>query len=230
MIGVLAYFIGMGTGGLAFSRYMVPVIPVACALMGTLATAPRLARMAGETIGRAILTCGLLGLLATPLYRSIRQDVLLARTDSRTLARAWVLDHVPPGATVARVGARASFTWVQLPVSPIGTDPRGPSSPETLPSPWYTVVNAARLSEVARTPGVPLYVMTQEHPLRVYAHLDPDDRRALERDAELLWEISPFRQDGPPPVYEKPDAYFLPFARFEGVSRPGPAIRIFRMP
>jgi len=49
----------------------------------------------------------------------------------------------------------------------------------------------------------------------------------LERDASILWEIIP--EERATAVYEKHDGIFLPFAGFEWVTRPGPAIKIYRL-
>ncbi|HYL80676.1 MAG TPA: glycosyltransferase family 39 protein [Candidatus Acidoferrum sp.] len=245
--GTLAYFAFMGAGRLAFSRYMVPVIPPLCALVGTLAAWPKLREVARTRNGRLVLTCGLALVLALPLYRVIQQDWLFARADTRLVARDWILAHVPSGATLARVGSPFQFSWLEVPLSRTAWEktiasagPRGGgltgwrtaremlAAPGFPPGPSYTVLDGRRLSDVVPASGSPLYVAIQEHSLKNFADVHPEDRRTLERDAALLWEINPER--GAAAVYERHDGIFLPFARFGGVTRPGPAIRIYRLP
>jgi 4-amino-4-deoxy-L-arabinose transferase-like glycosyltransferase len=245
--GGVAYFAFMGVGRLAFSRYMVPVIPLLCVLVGTLTAWPKLREMTRNWAGRMVLVCILVLLLTLPLYRVIRQDLLFARTDARVLARNWILANIPSGAIVARIGSPFEFSWLQLPLSraswedAIRSTERDGSgqtgwrtaremlaTPNFPPNPNYTVVDARRLSDVIRESGLPLYVAIQEHTLENFAHVHPEDRRTLERDATLQWEIIP--EQGATAVYEKHDGIFLPFARFEGVTRPGPTVRIYRLP
>jgi hypothetical protein len=70
--------------------------------------APSLAAAAGVAIGtihrrwgRAAAILVTLAACAQPLYNDIEVDRLFAGTDTRTLARQWILDHVPDGHALA---------------------------------------------------------------------------------------------------------------------------------
>ncbi len=104
------------------------------------------------------------------------------------------------------------------------------ASPGFPPRPNYTLLEARRLAEVAAGAGAPVYVVAPAHPLARFAHVDPEDRGALAARAVLLWEVSPLTPRAARAVFEAHDAIFLPYAGFEGVTRPGPGLRIFRLP
>ncbi len=245
--GGIAYFAFMGTGRLAFSRYMVPLIPILCALVATLAATPRMRGWAQTPIGRVALIGSLASVVGPPLCCAIQQDHLLAQTDTRVLARNWILANVPSGATLARVGPHFEFSWLEVPLSRTAWEGKIASAtmdgggemgwrtaremladPEFPPHPNYTVVDARRLADIVREPSLPLYVAIQEHTLRNFAYVRLGDRRTLAQSATLLWQVNP--EQKATAVYEMHDGIFVPFDRFDGVTRPGPAIRIYRLP
>jgi hypothetical protein len=82
---VLAYLVDLLTLRAHFDRYVLPLVPA-------------LAALAGRQRYLAPLT---LGSLIVPLVWAIGDDVRLTRTDTRAVAHAWIVAHVPPNATVA---------------------------------------------------------------------------------------------------------------------------------
>jgi 4-amino-4-deoxy-L-arabinose transferase-like glycosyltransferase len=252
--GGLVYFAMVSSGRLAFARYMLPLVPPLAALVGALAAAPPVARLARSVAGRAALAGALVALLTLPAWRTVGQAALFARTDTRVLAREWIMQHVPSEATVAWVGSGYEFSrpqvmpsramWERLIAagdrpSPLGERDRLArwrtaremlASPGFPPRPNYTLLDARRLADVPAGRGAPVYVVAPEHPLDRFAHVEPDDRRALAARASLVWEVSPLAPRAARAVFEAHDAIFLPYAGFEGVARPGPALRIYRLP
>jgi 4-amino-4-deoxy-L-arabinose transferase-like glycosyltransferase len=82
---VLAYLVDLLTLRAHFDRYVLPLVPA-------------LAALAGRQRVLAPLT---LGLLIVPLVWAIGDDVRLTRTDTRAVARDWIVAHVPPHARIA---------------------------------------------------------------------------------------------------------------------------------
>jgi 4-amino-4-deoxy-L-arabinose transferase-like glycosyltransferase len=82
---VLAYFVDLLTIRAHFDRYVLPLVPA-------------LAALAGRQKLLAPLT---LSMLIVPLVWAIGDDVRLTRTDTRVVAHAWIVTHVPRGTTVA---------------------------------------------------------------------------------------------------------------------------------
>lgn len=76
-------------------RYLNPILPSLAAAAGLALSA--VAKRFGTKAAVAI------ALLASvqPLYYAIRVDRLFSRDDTRTVALRWILDHVPPGTTLA---------------------------------------------------------------------------------------------------------------------------------
>ncbi len=92
----LFHYLLMGSSRVAFQRYMIPVLPF-LSLMGAwllLALLDRLplARLFKGAVGFAVVT---------PLTRSVLHDLLLTRTDTRTLAWQWIERNIEPGTIVA---------------------------------------------------------------------------------------------------------------------------------
>ncbi len=250
----LVYVVAMGSGRLAFSRYLVPLVPPLAALVGALAASPPVARLARSVGGRGVLAAALAVLAWLPAWRAVGQAALLARTDTRVLAREWIMRHVPSEATVVWLGPGFEFSRPELPPSramwerllthgdrpsPIGDRDRRArwrtvremlASPGFPPRPNYTLLEARRLAEVPVGGGAPVYVVVPEHPLAQFAHVDPEDRRALAARAVLLWEVSPLTPRAARAIFEVHDAIFLPYAGFEGVTRPGPGLQVYRLP
>jgi 4-amino-4-deoxy-L-arabinose transferase-like glycosyltransferase len=82
---VLVYVVDLLTIHAHFDRYVLPLVPP-------------LATLAGRQRVLAPLT---LGLLIVPLVWAIGDDVRLTRTDTRAVARGWIVRHVPPSSTIA---------------------------------------------------------------------------------------------------------------------------------
>ena len=82
---VLAYLVDLLTIRAHFDRYVLPLVPALAALAGR----------------QRILAPITLGCLIVPLVWAIGDDVRLTRTDTRAVAHAWIVRHVPPHATVA---------------------------------------------------------------------------------------------------------------------------------
>lgn len=162
--------------------------------------------------------------------------------------------NVPSEATVVWLGSGFEFSRPQLPLSRamwerliaagdrpslLGDRDRRTqwrtaremlASPGFPPRPNYALLEARRLAEVPAGAGAPVYVVTPEHPLEQFAHVEAEDRRALGERATPLWEVSPLTPRAGRAVFEAHDAIFLPLAGFDGVTRPGPGLRVYRLP
>jgi Dolichyl-phosphate-mannose-protein mannosyltransferase len=77
------------------SRYLVPVLPF-IALFAGWAISSLTARAPKPVFWAAIILTAAPGLVA-----SMRTDMFLRQTDTRTLAQAYIESHIPPGSTIA---------------------------------------------------------------------------------------------------------------------------------
>jgi hypothetical protein len=140
-------------------------------------------------------------------------DRLMQRADTRELASEWVRANVPPGARIAQSGSvygRVPFWWGH----PYRT--------------WSMDSATGRYIEGRRTPtqGLPDVIVVQESPLP-YSYVLP------QMAADLRWHyhlVQTFRagdiaEHGN--VYDLQDAFFLPYAGFRDVVRPGPNLFVY---
>src|SRR6185295_4457896 len=110
-----AYYLLMGTGRTVFARYALPVVPFLCLTAGYLivnvaaaATAylqrPRWRIPVTTAITAAVLWPSMLSVIAF--------DRLIAREDSRVLARRWIEARFPPGTTIAQLGQSNGHVYI----------------------------------------------------------------------------------------------------------------------
>ena len=186
----LVYFAAAGSTHLVFFRYAIPLIPFLC-----LAAAYAIGRLppAGSWIIAALV-------MAPAAVDVVRMDRLLARTDNRVLAAAWIEERFPGGASVYQSGAiyghlqfRDAARFNEIPVA---------ARPDLI------VVQASPLFYSADAP-------------QVQATADAQYTRVAEFRAH-----DPAQAAGN--VYDPLDAFYLPLRGFAGVARPGPNITVYR--
>jgi 4-amino-4-deoxy-L-arabinose transferase-like glycosyltransferase len=94
----LLYIVFMGSQERYFGRWLLPVVPIALLLAASfgVAVARALARRAPAAATPALLLVAG-ALLAQGLVTALHLDRVSARADTRGIARAWLLAHVPAG-------------------------------------------------------------------------------------------------------------------------------------
>jgi hypothetical protein len=110
----LVFLVFMGLQDRFFARWLLPIYPLLCLLAAWAAVeaAQRIRR------GRPwpVVIAGAL-LCAQGLVFSIHNDVVLARDDTRALARAWMVEHLPEGDRVV-IEPIAPDQWAMDPGHP----------------------------------------------------------------------------------------------------------------
>jgi hypothetical protein len=240
----VAFLVFMGTQDRFFARWLLPVYPLLCLLAAwaVVATAvwlaPRLRRPTA-------LVAGVLGVLlcVQGLVFSIHNDAVLARPDTRQLARDWMVANVPirskvvvepfvPAAWAAdaqsvREGTGNGFRWNKWPTT---------RAPDALGGgvirleDYERTTRPALLGAYAR--GGFCWVVTGSTQYgRAYAERRavPEALRyygALERDAKLVYEVRP-DGDGKGRL---PFSYDFSFNAYPlSYGRMGPEVRIYRL-
>ena len=117
----LVFLIFMGQEERFFGRWLMPILPIVALLAGYAAV--EAARWAGR--GRRIPTLlagglAVTALLGQSLVADVHDDSVLSRPDTRTLARAWMVRHVPQGSRVV-IEPIVPDSWA----SARGVDPAG---------------------------------------------------------------------------------------------------------
>ena len=199
------YFLVAGSSPVRLARYFTPIVPlvlllVACLVVRGAAVLPSRWRAAAVAVVLAAL-------VFEPLRSALGFDRVAAQTDTRVLASAW-LGRQPAGAVVTI----------------LGTGPFKSSEPVLPP----TVRRAALQMgpDGLGRAGITHVMTVWHHDLEFFARGSLDDLGPQRDQVRLVHELSPFRGE-PAGVFEREDAFFIPFYDHGGVVRPGPLIRIY---
>jgi len=201
----LAWTVVIALSPVTLSRYVTPMLPALAILQAAL-----ICELAGRFApARASLAAALVAVvvLVQPALASIRFDRLAARNDTRAEALRW-LEANAQGERVAMVGTRF-WHW---------GEPRVPQTATRVVLPASGRADRRAVD----------YLVTHDHEL--YWSELPDG--FLERNAdalELLIDLDPRAGAEGLPVFESNDAYYIPISGFDGVSAPGPHVRIYRV-
>jgi hypothetical protein len=211
----ITYFAVIGAARNQYFRYVVPLVPFLClaAAAAIERAAERLARRPGQTTWRvaagiaAALTAAV---MAEPAVRSWRYDQVMAMTDNRVLAASWITEHVAPGSALLMTGSHYGYPWLP-------TD-RGYRF-------WIWDRDEGRYWSPQDDAERPEWILRQEHPLST------DQPTVVDwlRDGYVVaWRFSATRPAEPDWIFDPMDAFYLPYAGFDGVTRPGPNFTMFR--
>lgn len=239
---LIAFFILLGFNTRVMTRYALPLLPVLLlyAGIGLWLAANGLSRMlaggAHPWCHRTrIALAGVLILISLwqPVSLCLQFNHLLRQPDTRTLARQWILQHIPPFTPVAtgpRLGQLVLPPQYGQLVTPNGPDRQQPGAPLEMNdiSPQVRMITDYAQPSVLRQLGV-RYVAVYEGTTLFDSR--PWEVEALAREAHgIVYQVSPFK----PRIarehvgaYDPLDAFFLPFADFKAFERPGPVISIF---
>jgi hypothetical protein len=241
------FLLVVGSQGRYFARYGMPIYPLLALLAGLGATR-------GQVLTSHIRWAAPVALAlicAQGLVTSVHGDIVLAREDTRSLARDWMVRNIPEGTYIAvepmvpkewyADGARLpdalshrGYRWVR----PV----RNPEIAAQLARQFPGAAKPADFANYGRTlwPGLLDYFRSRNicwivsgslqsgrvfnNPKRVPAAVRY--YRALEREGELRYRIAPF--DGPDAEHYFQYDFAVNSAplRFE---RPGPTVRIYHL-
>jgi hypothetical protein len=189
---------------ITYVRYALPLFPVVAVLAArvTMAVAER-----AQPRHAWAAACGMaLLLVVEPGIRAFKTDRLLAQPDTRNLARDFIVSRVPAG---ARIGANTYYAY-----------------PKPQLPPEYRLVDFAGPDWADAE-----WALVEDHPVSFFSPPAPPEAAArLAAFGEVVADIDPFvpgrRDEG---VYDPADAFYLPLAGQDTVTRPGPRIRIYHL-
>ncbi|HEY0516462.1 MAG TPA: glycosyltransferase family 39 protein [Solirubrobacteraceae bacterium] len=257
----LLFLAFMGLQGRYFGRWLMPILPILCLLSAFFALeaarvlAAALSRVARRALvarvaagGAAVLLVALL--LVQGLLYSVHSGLVLARTDTRTLARQWMLANVPRGARI-----------VAEPVSPDNWAREGPGRAGAPACPGYRwckypstlsrIDAAGTIAGAQRRVGIESYVRTLAPSLLGYyrrhgycwvvsgstqadrALVQPSAvplasayYRALAQQGSVLFSASPYARGAGAVAFNFDWSFdYYPMA----YARPGPQMTVYRL-
>jgi 4-amino-4-deoxy-L-arabinose transferase-like glycosyltransferase len=258
----LLFLIFMGTEGRFFGRWLMPMLPLACLLAAFFAAlvigrgAALLGALAPAHAGRRALLASLLGalvvalLLAQGVVYSVHSGLVLAREDTRTSTREWMLAHVPRGTPI--VAEPVSFEEWDREMLPGRAPGSQPHVWIKYPSLLLRVApDGALLAHPKVVVGIEDYERTLAPALLGYytahgycwvlsgstesgrAFADPRAvphatayYRALAREGEVVYTASPYGAGKRPVAFNFDWSFdYYPLA----YARPGPLITLYRL-
>ena len=243
----LLFLAFMGVQGRYFGRWLMPIFPFLSLLAAffALQLASAIVRRGRERIdGRraartraAVLVLVVLALLAQGLVYSVHSDLVLARADTRSLTRAWMVAHIPPHTPV-----------VMEPVAPAGWGTRWTKyhslvsviTPGGALAPGASQVVGLEDYERTLSPALIGYYESLRYCWVISgstqsgrAYADPKAvplalayYRALRRQGEVTYRASPYARGQGPVAFGFDWSFdYYPLA----YHRPGPVMTVYRL-
>jgi len=209
----VAYYGVAGGVSNRFARYAIPLVPFLCVSAGVFVVwaAGVMAGPAGRS--RRLLIGGLTAaILVLPAWKVVTFDTLLARSDSRVLVAQWIERHAAPGETIAQSGSPYGYAQVH---------------PDTTLKSWaWHRRRRVFMYQLEPVEGKPDWIVLQESPIP--STTQPVVTEWLRRDYHLAAVFRAYDATVKDNLYERQDAFYLPFGAFRGVQRPGPNFLVFK--
>jgi hypothetical protein len=200
------------TGLRAYYRYLVIPFPAMAILAGV--AAADLMHLAESKIGRTRAAAGfamlMVAILAPSVIRDVQLNRLLAQTDTRILARQWIVAHLPPGTKLASTSV-AMFGSPQLPAS-------------------YRIVPVDELRWL-KANRIRWVISDSLEPLAAYSPgASAAELSWLRDNATLAFDANPIAPNATrASAFDSADAFYAPLNNITSMTRPGPRIRIWEV-
>jgi hypothetical protein len=244
----VAFLLFMGVQGRYFGRWLLPVFPLLCVLaaIAGLAAVGAVARRAPR-LRWAALALVVIALVGQGAVYSAHSSLVLARADTRSQVRDWMVANVPAGSRIVvepivpnawltdpGQGAAGEPRWIKYPALTLAVDPatgRPPSRPVRVRAEDYVrTLSPALIAHYEQlgycwvvtgsTEAGRAYAARREVPAAV-AYYDE-----LARVGRLVHHVSPYgRGRGPVPFGFDWSFDYYPLA----YARPGPAVSVYRL-
>ncbi|MGE0200607.1 MAG: glycosyltransferase family 39 protein [Candidatus Melainabacteria bacterium] len=222
------------------TRYALPLVPVllVSAALATEWIATCITDRWPACPKPAMLGLVLAGVLCLQtLWTSLQFDRLMATPDTRNIARAWLISHVPQmqavatGPRIGKIQLPHAYGQLQLEaaLSNLNLQPSDAYQAVDFQS---RVIQSYLNMPLLKSWGIQTVVMYQGQPLFANPPRELATYRAAPDRAAEVFRVSPLPDGKPVPgdaLFDPLDAFFLPYAGFEGWQRPGPAITIFQL-
>jgi hypothetical protein len=223
-----------------FGRYLLPLFPIV-GLFAGYAAARFVAALSQRRrpLRAAALVLAALALTVQGLVYSVHNDLVLSRTNTATLAREWMVAHIPPRSRVVLEpvpgrwiprGPRA-LRWRVVSVKRVYRDATGERLQSRVLRSNYHHYLRPELVDYYRADGVCWIMTSTAISGRVFAEPSgaPEAHsyyERLDREAELVFYASPYARGADPVPFSRDfsnDYYPLAY------SRPGPEVRVYRI-
>lgn len=225
LLPILSLYVFLGRQGTFFGRFIIPALPLLAVLVGRFLWDVAIGFPWGLRVPAGIIATVLAVLTIAPSALSVvRHNVLLAQSDTRTIAKRWIESNVPAG----------SKFFVEWHTPPLATESQPvPDSSRTFDvSKSYIVGMAEHPLDYYRQNGYQ-YLVTSSFIYNIprIDSQEDESRRAfyadLDVEAELIKTVHPYSTDEEPPSIF--DQLYGPATSLFEFDRPGPTIKIYRL-
>jgi hypothetical protein len=120
LLGSIAiYFIYLSTSKVAVDKYLLPIIPLFLILGASFLATIYQKDIAQFKYRRFLFILGMVLIVVGPLNDSVITDYTLTQKDTRSLAKKWIEDHIPPGTRIAIDAGRLNIAKLSPPINDI---------------------------------------------------------------------------------------------------------------
>ena len=162
-------------------------------------------------VSLSIAGLAVLSLLAPSLICDIQFNQLLHQTDTRTIARQWMAEHVALGTKVVLLN--------------------GNSYGKPTLSGTYRLISVNNLDELRTATLQAKWIVSDNFPpLSIWSpDLTGAEVADLNSRGSLEFDIDSLKAGSETPHFDPNDAFYVPFDHFNSMTRPGPGIQIWRI-
>ena len=225
---------------------MVPLVPFICivAALGLIFIGNKLVNFSRVNSLKDVVPLALATLiLLQSAYGVIQSDRLLATRDNRLIAGDWVLQNVPEDSSIYQAGS--VYGHLEIDKSPeflarklreIGEAPLSARQLDyfkIIPIKSYRQWDYDdRLKQFTfngqNQSGLPQYIIRQESPLSWFSMIERRIADLLDNTYTLKASFKAIKMGNESNWFNQQDAFYLPFAGFKEIQRPGPNFYIYQ--
>ncbi|OFW30646.1 MAG: hypothetical protein A3H97_24115 [Acidobacteria bacterium RIFCSPLOWO2_02_FULL_65_29] len=208
----IAYYLVAGRGLGVFARYIIPVVPFLCisAAWLTVEAARMLTRGRSAASRRGLIAAVTIAVAAPTAYKTVLLDGLLGTTDNRIVTARALVGILAPNSLVYQSGE--AYGHAPFVVDGRRVDVR---------TARYDAGTGLFQSED------PDWILVQRSPLVLYSAVPPSLERVLAERYELARRFPIQVDSSTERTYDQQDAFYLPLAGLEGLTRPGPEFELY---
>jgi hypothetical protein len=209
----VVYFGVAGASRTLFFRYTMAIMPFLCVTAAlAMVTAIQFIIRERTRLSSALMVVAALALAAPSLQSAWQFDRVMSQTDSRVLAQDFIEASAPPGTSILQSGSRYGFAQFrrELHYRLWAWDGRR-----------RTFMLDGRPAD-----GRPDLILLQESP--ILSTTQPVVLDYLRSGYVFVKEFHAFSATERDNLYDIQDAFFVPYAGFHRVERPGPNFQLYR--
>ena len=209
------FYIIAGKGYTVFVRYALFLVPFLCitAAVFIVYLCKKLTTQFGTFAKNAVL-CIAVGLIILPsAINVIKFDTLQSKEDNRLIAAKWINKNIPKGSIICQTG---SF----------------PGRIRLIPGyrQWYYDKELESFTFINKQKdGHPEYMVVEQSDLVQYGKLTSKLKQLLNKHYSEQVSFVANQPSERGRLYDQQDAFYTPFAGFNGVVRPGPNLYIYKI-